>query len=679
MSPGKWILPLALLLAACGGDDQPEPKKARRQAKSRAQRPSPGGDAEREAQAKKQPARGLTYRAAVEARSRARVLVERIVAFRTRYEKMIERDEAAKLTVDWIDKRVVKSKAMLEVETVLEEIDTLLGDDLHRLAAEKLDKVLKTLGKLFASAKRAPACYAALLAGIEAREARERNRTKRGDRLEAEASQLMKEERFEDAANVFRRARAAHGEYSGGAERDDDPASPEAQERARLAKIRARAEQLQKDAQVARTAALEALEKGGHLYPESFVRAETLHVRGVDDLARKRNEEALAALQEATDLFPRARTDAQETEKRLTALKQEKPPEPADLRTSKPRKAVTLALDWLARHQDGDGKWSCDEFMRHDPAEDRCDGAGRKLLDMGVTGLALLAFLESGFTDRDNHYALEVTRGLNWMRYLQTDDGAYGTRATKHFIYNHAIATLAMLKAYEETKDARYLDSARPAVEFIALARNRNAVWRYVPGGGENDTSVTCWCFRALHAGKQAGLEVDLDRAAECVSAWLDAMTGKRTGKVGYDSAGGPPARPEGQSHLFRYTPSMVAAGLHLRILAGDKTRRPTLIRKGAALCFDGDATMEGAPNWDVKAGTIDMYYWYHGALALPRADPSVFKKWRLRLHKAVVGKQHRRRGKARCGSWDPVGVWGTDGGRVYATAILALTLLHAG
>ena len=26
-------------------------------------------------------------------------------------------------------------------------------------------------------------------------------------------------------------------------------------------------------------------------------------------------------------------------------------------------------------------------------------------------------------------------------------------------------------------------------------------------------------------------------------------------------------------------------------------------------------------------------------------------------------------------GSWDPVGVWGEDGGRVYATATLVLTL----
>jgi hypothetical protein len=38
-----------------------------------------------------------------------------------------------------------------------------------------------------------------------------------------------------------------------------------------------------------------------------------------------------------------------------------------------------------------------------------------------------------------------------------------------------------------------------------------------------------------------------------------------------------------------------------------------------------------------------------------------------------VVGAQRRDGNFA--GSWDPVGVWGEDGGRVYSTAMLALTV----
>ena len=37
---------------------------------------------------------------------------------------------------------------------------------------------------------------------------------------------------------------------------------------------------------------------------------------------------------------------------------------------------------------------------------------------------------------------------------------------------------------------------------------------------------------------------------------------------------------------------------------------------------------------------------------------------------------QHRAAGeKNLLGSWDPIGAWGEDGGRVYSTAILVLTL----
>ncbi|MFQ5844508.1 MAG: hypothetical protein ACE5JG_05905, partial [Planctomycetota bacterium] len=40
--------------------------------------------------------------------------------------------------------------------------------------------------------------------------------------------------------------------------------------------------------------------------------------------------------------------------------------------------AVELGLKWLADHQDVDGlgMWDCDELMKHDPADDKCDGPG---------------------------------------------------------------------------------------------------------------------------------------------------------------------------------------------------------------------------------------------------------------------------------------------------------------
>ena len=71
------------------------------------------------------------------------------------------------------------------------------------------------------------------------------------------------------------------------------------------------------------------------------------------------------------------------------------------------------------------------------------------------------------------------------------------------------------------------------------------------------------------------------------------------------------------------------------------------------------------------------MVYWYFGSLALRQAGEEAWTRWRKALGKAVLRAQHG--GTDWCklsGSWDPAGAWGTQGGRVYATAIMVLTLL---
>ena len=54
-------------------------------------------------------------------------------------------------------------------------------------------------------------------------------------------------------------------------------------------------------------------------------------------------------------------------------------------------------------------------------------------------------------------------------------------------------------------------------------------------------------------------------------------------------------------------------------------------------------------------------------------ADLAAWKEWGAGIdsvqRKQIGGARHTR------GSWDPDGVWGSDGGRVYSTAIVCLTL----
>ena len=79
-------------------------------------------------------------------------------------------------------------------------------------------------------------------------------------------------------------------------------------------------------------------------------------------------------------------------------------------------------------------------------------------------------------------------------------------------------------------------------------------------------------------------------------------------------------------------------------------------------------------PVWNAKSdGSIDHYYWYYATYALFQYGGKHWKDWSKAIEKAVV-KPQRKDGNFK-GSWDPIGAWGEQGGRVYSTAILCLTL----
>jgi hypothetical protein len=335
--------------------------------------------------------------------------------------------------------------------------------------------------------------------------------------------------------------------------------------------------------------------------------------------------------------------------------------------------AVEDALRWLADHQDfdGDGRWDSDGFMKHDPPDDRCDGPGGALHDVGVTGLALLAFLGADYTDRGTHrFAKHVRAGLRYLCNVQEDDGCIGSRASGSFMYSHAIGTLALCEAYWMTRNPRYRKPAQDALNFISAARNPYLAWRYMPRGGANDTSVTGWCVMALKSGKYAGLEVDPD-AFDGARQWIDKMTDPNFGQVGYDYPGGQAARPDGKQDRFPAdkSQSMTAVGILTRIFLGEDPRTSEMIRKGADLC------VELPPKWNPDDGSIDMYYWYYGTLAMFQVGGTPWRKWNDAMVNAIVTHQHRKGTGSRWGSWDPLCVWGDDGGRVYSTAMLAMCL----
>ena len=85
------------------------------------------------------------------------------------------------------------------------------------------------------------------------------------------------------------------------------------------------------------------------------------------------------------------------------------------------------------------------------------------------------------------------------------------------------------------------------------------------------------------------------------------------------------------------------------------------------------DAILAKLPKWDEAAGSIDHYYWYFATFATYQMGGRHWKAWSKAMTPAVVDNQ-RQDGNVR-GSWDPKGVWGAEGGRVYSTALMVLSL----
>jgi hypothetical protein len=342
--------------------------------------------------------------------------------------------------------------------------------------------------------------------------------------------------------------------------------------------------------------------------------------------------------------------------------------------------AVTQGLRWLARHQGPAGNWSCAAFEEQCPGA-KCAGEGNKEYDAGCTGLALLAFLGSGYSRLTKETYVDpctgntvcwgdvIRNGINWLRIHQTEEGCFGEPRGPKSMVNHALAALAMAEAYGMTDTMAYKDSAQKGIDYILAAQNPDRAWRYTPRCGDNDTSVTSWCVLALKIADNDGLNV---RRSAFLGArrWLDDVTDEKDFKAGYMAKGTGKNFVEGRNEDWAGHESMTAAGMFSRILI-ERSRQHPSIEGGAALLL--------ADLPDAASKKVDYYYWYLGTLALFQYDGPAGKcwtKWNGAMKDALLPLQREKKDGCASGSWDPdIDRWGFDGGRVYATALNVLTL----
>lgn len=339
---------------------------------------------------------------------------------------------------------------------------------------------------------------------------------------------------------------------------------------------------------------------------------------------------------------------------------------PLGFRTPPKSPLVKDGLRWLASAQDARGGW---------PA--RLGDAGNSAYDVGVTALAVLAFLGAGYTpDGPEPYGGVVSRGIRRLLETQDEDGRFGGGGTDNTIYNHAYGALAILEAYAMTGSKALREPARRAIAFVLKARNPYFVWRYGVKPGDNDTSVTGAMAVALdtaravtRAARAAGLHGPFppdEEAWEGVRLWIDKMTEPTFGRVGYQLRGGDASRLEGTGDRFPsdYSVCPTAIGILLRLRSGEDP-------KSAPIRLGQDLVSRLPPTWE-RMSAIDVYSWYFGSQAMFLIGGSAWTNWQ----KALVAALSKGTTRADSGTyWPAADAWGSAGGPVYTTAMALLCL----
>jgi serine/threonine protein kinase len=328
-------------------------------------------------------------------------------------------------------------------------------------------------------------------------------------------------------------------------------------------------------------------------------------------------------------------------------------------------RAVLAALAWLERHQEEQGLWSCDAFSIH-CRDKTCKGGGTTCeYDIGVTGLALLAFLASGNTHEKGGYSSAVQKALDALCKAQLPNGCFGSQAGDgHWVYCHFIATKAITEAYGITSDTSLRAAAQRGIDYIVKCRNPGFGWRYGCQAGDNDTSVTSWALMALHEARLAGIDVPQD-AFIGGNALLNIMTCLETFRTGYTNAGDSGARLA-TARDYPPQPAMPAAALACRRSLGFPPVDMSIEKASQYL-------LNALPTWNPTAKLIDLYYWYYGSQAMFKIGGWKWRVWRDALLLALLPNQCQS-GCAK-GSWPPLGAWGKAGGRVYSTALCSWML----
>jgi len=313
-------------------------------------------------------------------------------------------------------------------------------------------------------------------------------------------------------------------------------------------------------------------------------------------------------------------------------------------------KDILAGLRWLKKVQNKEtGGWDCRKWD------------GNRGADQGVSGLALLAFLGFGCTDKQpTEFASTVRKAIQYLVKVQQTDGGDGADSKKGWfgerMYTQGICTMALAEAYAMTGRRDCERAAQMGLDYILRKQPTWGAFGYTGPG--NDTSVTGFQLQALKAAYVAGLKVPKE-ARERAERFLRICMAKN-----YSTPYRIDASREVQGGG---TPTMTAASLTGRLFLGHKRDAPDCEGQANYLIGNDQHVMAGKQ-------AANLYFIYYLSLSMFNMGGKYWKSWNNAFNLPLRAKQVKA--GADMGSWPTEGFrYGGHGGRVFTTAMACLAL----
>lgn len=295
-------------------------------------------------------------------------------------------------------------------------------------------------------------------------------------------------------------------------------------------------------------------------------------------------------------------------------------------------------IRWLVKAQEADGRW---EPVRW---------GGKQEYTVGLTAISLLAVIET--EDEFPEKNICIQRASEFLLKQQHKDGRFG----EYFdgtMYNHGIATVALLELYRKNKKAELEQPLKSALAFIRQNQLATGGWAYFTRPQEvANTSVSTWPLLALFISYDTGWK-DTDHSINRAVQWLVGLIDEQ-GQFGYERRGSSPYGTEALTAMGAYCLLKAETiGIKINSHIMEMAKQKLAIVK--------------------KADNADDFYKTYFQIC-------VFKEIGESMHNNMISLQTQLIARIRQtgpekGSWDPIDRWGTTGGRIYSTALALMSL----